>query len=322
MNRKMLFSLFGVFLWIVGFLLACSPATVQPVAAPVTMKIALLPIVENLPLYVAQQQKLFEKQSIAVEFIPVASAAERDQVFAAGQADGMINEIVATLLYNKEQIQIQIVRFARVATPTSAQFHILVAGNSGINSPQELKGVDIGISQGTIIEYITDRLLQAEGLSGEEIKTLAVPKMPDRLALLGSGELKAATLPDPLSFLAVQQGARILLDDSSYPGFGHSTYAFRKSFIDQNPQAMQGFLLALEEAVQMINADPGKWENLLGEYNLVPAPLIGSYQIPPLPTGSVPDQQLWEDVLAWAKMKDLVGQDISYDQSVTKKYLP
>jgi len=100
MNRKMLFSLFGVFLWIVGFLLACSPATVQPVAAPVTMKIALLPIVENLPLYVAQQQKLFEKQSIAVEFIPVASAAERDQVFAAGQADGMINEIVATLLYN------------------------------------------------------------------------------------------------------------------------------------------------------------------------------------------------------------------------------
>ncbi len=81
-----------------------------------TLKIAVLPILDALPMYVANDQGLFEKQGVKVELIPAASAAERDQLIAAGQADGMINEIVSTILYNKDQIQVQIVRFARVAT--------------------------------------------------------------------------------------------------------------------------------------------------------------------------------------------------------------
>jgi hypothetical protein len=45
------------------------------------------------------------------------SAAERDQIMAAGQADGMINDLISTLLYNKDDIQIQIVSFARICHP-------------------------------------------------------------------------------------------------------------------------------------------------------------------------------------------------------------
>jgi len=304
-------------------LVACNASKPLPATSqPATLKMALLPIVDNLPMYVAQQEGLFEQHGVKVEFIPVASAAERDQVFAARQADGIINEIISTLLYNKDQTQIQIVRFARVATPTNAEYYILVAGNSGIDSPQGLKGVDIGVSEGTIIEYITDRLLEAEGLDPTDIKTLAVPKISDRMALLASGELKAATLPDPLSFLAVQQGARILLDDSKHPEYGHSTYAFRKTFIDQNPQAIRAFLAAIEEAINQINAKPEKWENLLSEQKLIPASLAGKYEVPPFPAGGVPTEDLWKDVLAWAKDNQLVSKNISYQDSVNANLLP
>jgi NitT/TauT family transport system substrate-binding protein len=308
---------------LIAVLAACSsPTTPVQQAAPVTLKMALLPIVDNLPMYVAQQEGLFDKHGVQVKLIPVASAAERDQVFAAGQADGLINEIISTQLYNRDQIQLQIVRFARTATPSNAEYHILVAADSGIDTPQGLKGVDIGVSEGTIIEYITDRLLEAEGLAPEDIKTLAVPKIPDRMALLSSGELKAATLPDPLSFLAVQQGAIILLDDTKHPQFGHSTYAFRKTLIDQNPQAIKAFLAAIEEAVDQINADPQKWKNLLTSQNLLPASLVESYQVPPFPTAGVPDQTLWDDVLAWTKDKKLVDSDVSYQDSVNPNLLP
>ncbi|MGB9641488.1 MAG: ABC transporter substrate-binding protein, partial [Anaerolineales bacterium] len=173
-----------------------------------------------------------------------------------------------------------------------------------------------------IIEYITDRLLEAEGLAPAEIKTIAVPKIPDRLALLSSGELKAATIPDPLAYLAVQQGASFLVQDSKYPQYGHSTYAFRKQVIDQNPAAIRAFLAAIEDAVSDINADPTRWGELLKEQKLVPEPLLATYQVPPFPTKSVPSEQLWADVLSWAKEKGLVSVDVSYSDSVTDQFLP
>lgn len=287
-----------------------------------TLRIALLPIVDSLPMMVAQREGLFAKYGVQVEFIPVASAAERDQVIMAGQADGMINDLISTLLYNKESTQVQIVRFARVATPNSAQYHVVVSATSGINAVNQLSGVPIGISQGTIIEYITDRLLEREGLSAQEIQKIAVPKIPDRLALLSSGELKAATLPDPFSYLAVQQGGRFLLQDSKYPEYGHSTYAFRKAVIDQKPQAIRAFLAAIEEAVAKITLSPDQYVSVLVEEKLIPEPLAGSYQTPPFPPRGIPDERLWNDVLAWATAKGMISGAVSYTDSVSGALLP
>ncbi len=299
-----------------------TPPTEASPAEPVTLKMAVLPIMDNLPMYVADQEGLFAAHNLKVEFIAVASAAERDQVIASGQADGMINEVVSAHLYNKDQIQIQIVRFSRTATSTSPQYYILASGTSGINTVEGLKGVDIGISQGTVIEYITDRLLQAEGLSSGDIKTIAVPSISDRMALLGAGELNAATLPDPLSFLAIQQGAVVVVDDSKHPEYGYSTLSFRKPVIEQNPEAIRAFLEAVEEATELINSDPTQWDTLLVERKLVPQPLMGTYKVPPYPKASVPSQAQWEDVSAWMKEKGLLDKDVSYTDSVNSSLLP
>ena len=298
-----------------------SPAT-QEVTEPVTLRIAVLPILDALPMYVADQEGLFEEQGIEVEFTPVASAAERDQVITAGQADGMINDGISTLLYNQDQPVIQVVRFARTATAENPQYFILAAGQSGIDSVEGLKGVDIGVSQGTVIEYLVDRLLQAEGFSQEEIQTIAVPGIADRMSLLASGELEAAMLPDPLASLAVQNGAMVVLDDSSHPEFGYSLISFRKAVTDEHPEAVRGFLAAVEEATNRINANPDQWEGVLVENNLVPAPLQGSYQIPPYPAASNLSEAQWEDVLSWAQEEGLVSKDLAYADSVNSSFLP
>jgi NitT/TauT family transport system substrate-binding protein len=303
---------------------AAPAATQAPVqnAAPVTLKIAVLPILEALPMYVAEQKGYFEEVGVIVEFIPVQSAAERDQVMAAGQADGMINDLVSSLLYNKDAVQIQVVRFARTASAEFPQYRILAAGNSGIQNVQDLAGVEIGISEGSVIAYTTDRLLQAEGLSPQDIKTIAVPKIPDRMSLLASGELKAANLPDPFSLLAMQGGAVVITDDSKHPEYGNSVISFRKSVIDEHPQAVRGFLAALEKAIVEVNGAKDQFSSLLSEKKLVPAPLEGTYVIPTLPTASVPSQAQWDDVLAWAKEKGLVNVDVAYSSSVTDGFLP
>ncbi len=310
-------TLFGI------LLNACAPAaTPAPAAGPVTLKLAVIPVIDTLPMFVAQAEGLYAKQGVNVELIPVASAPERDQLLQAGQADGTLNEILAVMFFNKEKVQLQAVRYGHMAAAGSGHFFILASGKSGITDASGLKGVEIGISQGTIIEYVTDRLLEAQGLTSAEIKYLAVPKIPDRMALLASGELKAGVMPDPLAALAVQQGSKIILDDTSNPKLGASVISFRKEAIEQHPEAIQAFLTAIEAAVGMINSDPAKYSGLLAEKKIVPQPLISSYVIPKFPTQGVPSEAEWNDVLAWAKAKNLLTVDIAYQDSVNASFLP
>lgn len=289
---------------------------------PETVRMALLPILDALPMYVADEQGYFEEENLTVEFIPVFSAAERDQIIQAGQADGMINEILSTLFYNNLEPEITVVRYSRVATPEYPQFYVLAAGSSEITNLDELKGQEIGISEGTIIEYSTDRLLEASGFSPEDIQTIAVPRIPDRMALLDSGEINAANLPDPLASLAVQGGARPIIDDSSFPEYGHSTISFRNEFVEEKPEVIERFLRALEKAVEDINDDKEQFSTLLSERQLVPESLVGSYTVPDFPSASVPPQSQWDDILEWAVTKGYIEGDLEYSDSIDDKFLP
>jgi NitT/TauT family transport system substrate-binding protein len=313
MNIKFMLALLSLTL----FLSACgSPAE------PAPLKIAVLPIIDTLPMYVAQQEGLFAKHGVNVEFVPVASAPERDQILAAGQADGTVNETLAVMLFNKESPQMQVVRYALRPTEGHGHFFIIASGQSGITNVNGLKGVEIGVSQGTVIEYVTERILQAEGFGADEIRTIAVPKIPDRMALLASGELKAGVMPDPLASLVVAQGGVIVADDSKYPEYGFSVISFRKAVIDGNPKAVEGFLAAIEEATALVNANPAKYKNLLSEQNLVPAPLLDAYLPPVYPLAGVPTEAEWQDGLNWLKEKGILDVVVSYADSVNASLLP
>lgn len=302
--------------------LTLSSCTAAPTNGPVTLKIALIPVLDGLPIYLADQEGLFKAHGIDVQIIPVASAPERDQLISSNQADGMVNEALSTMFYNKDQVRVQIVRYARTATANSSVFRILASPKSGITSVDGLKGVEIGSSQGTVIEYLTSRLLEAEGFKPNEIKTISVPKISDRMALLNSGELKAAMLPDPMSSLAVQNGAKVILEDSQHPEFSFSTIAFRKAVINEHPEAVRAFLAAVEEAVGKINTNPTAWTNLLSDKKLVPTPLLSTFNVPAFVTAGVPNEAQWMDTLAWAKAQGLLTKDLPYGDSVTAAYLP
>lgn len=300
-------------------LTGCAPDKSE---GPVKLRIAALRILDTLPLYVAEQQGYFAANSVEVEFIPVSSAPERDQLIAAGQADGMINEAMSTLFSNRNQVTVQIVRIARAATKEYPVFRLLANRESGVTDLETLKTVETGISQGTIIEYLMDRLVEAEGYNRDEFPKINVPSIPDRLTLMNDGELKASILPDPFSLLALQGGAVVVIDDSSHPEYGYSTIAFRKETIDNNPEAIRGFLKAVEQAVADVNTDPGKWIDLLVERELLPAPLVGTYQVGPYPTASVPSEAQIQDAIDWARSKNLLDSDLAYSDTVNDSFLP
>lgn len=292
----------------------CAPE--KPVE-DITIKVAVLPILDTLPLYVAQEAGYFTAQGVKVELIPAASAAERDQLIAAGQADVMVNDPVAVALINRDQVQVQIVRTARAASAGAPLYRVLAAPGNEFKTISDLAGVPVGISQGSIIDYMTDYLLKAGGLAADQIQTLAVPKIPDRMALLLSGELKAATLPEPFSTMAVQQGAVVLADDTAFIGVGSSVVSVRKSVIDEHPEAVRAFLKAWEQAVDALNKEPEKWRETMGKNKLVPEPLLANYPVPQFVTAGVPSQADFDAAAKWALDRGLVQRQALYAECVT-----
>jgi NitT/TauT family transport system substrate-binding protein len=301
---------------------ACGGAAAPAAREDPTLKIAVLPILDALPMYVADAQGYFKDAGINVEFVPVASAAERDQLMQAGQADGMINDLISTVLYNKDTQKIAAVRFARTASADQSQYSIVASKDSGITSPDQLKGVEVGLSEGTVIAYTTDRLLQHAGLTKDDIKTTNVPKIPDRLQLISEGKLKAANLPEPFATLAEQNGAVRVVDDRSLPEVGTSEISFNVNTLQNKPETVKKFLAAIEKATADVNGSPDKWGTLLTDKKLIPAPLIGKYTLPKFPTASVPSEAQIKDVLAWMTDKGLIKADVPYTKLVDSSYLP
>lgn len=285
------------------------------------LRIAVLPILDSLPLYVAAAEGYFANAGVAVELLPAASAAERDQLLQAGQIDGMVTDLVALALYNRETPQAVAVRYAMVPTAAFPQFRILASGAADIRSVADLRNVPIGVSEGTVIEYVTERILSAEGLGAGEITTLAVPRIPERMALLDSGDLQAATLPEPLGTLALQQGAVVIADDTAYPEVSASIFAFTTAATETRPDDVRAFLRAVDQASAAINANKAAWADLLTEQELVPPPLEGAYTLPDYPTGGVPSAAQFADVVAWLNAEGHLDGAPDYEAAVSAAFL-
>lgn len=320
MYKKIVWLLLILTLLMALVLAGCGAS--EPTPEVQTLKMALLPVMDVLPFHVAEKNGYFDQVGVHVELIPVKSAQERDTLMQTGQIDGMLTDLLSPVLFNQEEPQIMVVRTARQVYPGSPLFSILAKPGSDIKSPQDLAGVEVGISQNTVIEYLTDRMLENAGLTSEQIESQEVSAIPVRFELLVNGEIPAATLPDPLASGAVAAGAVQVVDDSSVPELSQSILAFGTDVLETKPDAVRRFLEAWELAVQELNDKPDDYRDLLIEKGRVPESVQGTFQMPPFPEASVPTPEQLSDVVQWSLAKGLIGRDIPYEQMVDDGYLP
>ena len=318
-RRSILLSFLIVLIIVAGFQ---SEINAQQGKKAESLKVALLPILDAFPFYVAASEGYFVDYGVDVKAVPVASGLERDQLMQSGAIDGMLNEMITTANFNRNRLQVKSVISARKAYPDYPLFRVLSAPGSSLSSTGGLAGIPIGVSKNTIIEYVTDRLLTAEGLDPNEIVKKSVPVIPERYQLLLQGQLKAATLPDPLAKSAIKAGAGEIVDDSAYPGYSVSVLSFNINALKNKAPAVRLFLKAWDRAAAAINKNPESFHELLLKKIRVPKNIQKTYKIPPYPRREVPDAGQWTDVMNWMTDKGLLASALPYDDSITADYLP
>ncbi|MCS7259972.1 MAG: ABC transporter substrate-binding protein, partial [Anaerolineae bacterium] len=219
-------------------------------------------------------------------------------------------------LFNRDQVQLHVLATALRATPGAAMFRVLAAPASSLRTVRDLAGVTIAISQNTIIEYVTERLLTAEGLTQKQIQTLEVSAIPVRYEQLMAGQVPAATLPDPLASGAIAGGAHLIVDDTRHSQYSQTVLAFSRRSVEDKPEALLRFLRAWDRAVDDLNRHPEAFADLLIEKGRVPDNVRGTFRMPPFPQGDLPTAAEWEDVMGWMVAQGLLDRPLSYAETI------
>ena len=307
MNRLLLFA---------AALLAAIPAM-----AAEPLKIGVLQIEDSVPFYVAERENLYARQGLQVELIPFLSAIERDSALAAKAIDGAIDDPVGAILFDKGQGRLKITSLCLGEKPAEGVFAILAAPGSDLKTVDDLKNVEIAVSNSTIIEYVTDRMLAQQGFRPEEVKKIEVVKMPIRMQMLLSDAVRAATLPEPLASIAVGKGARVLISDAdSDVSLSQTVIVFRSEVLAGRKAEVAGFFRAYAGAVKAINDDPEKYRDLFVDKGRIPPFLAKTYPIPSYPLPAPFSTALYQPVIDWLAAKGLVAR-IPYEIMVATDFM-
>ena len=290
-------------------------------AAAESLKIGLLQIEDSVPFYVAEKEGFFNQETVRVELVPFLSALERDSALAAGAIDGAISDPIGALLLDKGRGLLKITSLGLGKTSAEGVFAILAAPSSEIHTLDDLKGVEIAVSNSTIIEYVTDRLLEQQGFSPEEITKVEVKKMPIRMQMLLSGSVQAATLPEPLSSIAAGKGARVLIRDADLDqSLSQTVVVITTEALNSKKEAVQSLFKAYGRAVEAINDDPESYRSLVVEKGRIPPFLADNYPIAVYPAPEPFSKDLFEPAASWLVDKGLI-ETITYDDIVATDFL-
>jgi len=275
-------------------------------------------IEENMPVLVAQEEGYFAEQNLEVELLTFQSPVELQSAFQSGQLDGMITDIMIAALLKSSGEDLRVASIALGATPEEGRFAIIASPNSQIQSVKDLKGKSIGISNNSIIEYVTDKLLLAEGVNPSEVNKTTVAKLPLRVEMLLNNQIDAIVVPDPQITYVVSQGAKIVADDSQGENLSQSVTIVRSKTLNEKEAALKRYFQAYTKGVQAINANPDKYKPLLVKNVNIPESIADSYKVEHYSEPQLPEAEDVNKVLDWLEEKGLLKNPVDYEGFVYK----
>jgi NitT/TauT family transport system substrate-binding protein len=305
-------------------LLLVAAALVVPgfAAEPAGAKIRFgaLPVLQALPLFVAQEKGLFGKAGVDVDLVPFNTAAEKDIALTAGSIDGCFADLFTPLVLAGNGVGILIVATNYDTRQDRRMFAVLGKPGGKYKTVKDLAQVPVAVSSNSVIDYVTESLLVAGGVPKKEIATVESKNIGLRMQMLLTGKVEAATLPEPLVTAAVAKGAVLLADDKGLEA-SQTVLVFGRDFAEKNPSAVKRFLAAVREANTLINGKPDEVRGIMVKNVRLPGPLKERYPVPGFPDLHSPDAKTFDQVLKWLESRMTFRNPITYRDVVDGKYL-
>ncbi len=218
------------------------------------LQIGTLPAADSLLLYVAENEKLFNKHGLDVEVIPFQSAVEVGAAMRAKSLDGHFGDVIGVILQNESGAPQQVIATTSYSNTNQRHFGIVASPKLDDVSLENLKGKKVAIGGDTIVDYLLTQFEMANSLGKGYFQVEDIRAIPLRLQLLMLGEVDLALLPEPLVTTVEAQGAKVVLDDKNLTQ-PLAVIALRSEIDDET---VKKFRAALLDAAKRINMPENK----------------------------------------------------------------
>jgi NitT/TauT family transport system substrate-binding protein len=245
----------------------------QGAGQPAKIKIAVLPTMDVVPLYLAINSGYFKQENLEVEPVIAASGADCVAKLVSGEVQVAFSSWTPFFVAKaKNAADIKLVADATAAAPGYAV--VAVAQNSPIASIKDLAGKRVAITaRFTISHLLVQAQLKNAGMdpNGVQFVEMAFPQMSQAL---NAGQLDAAFLVEPFLRQAVKTiNARPLFDTLTGPtaDLPLTGYGSTASYVDGNRPVIEAFQRALKKATDDAGRDRSKVEPVLQQVGKVDA---------------------------------------------------
>ena len=264
-----------------------------------TLTIGVMPDLVILPLIIADHNGYFKDEGVQVNIEHFKSASDRDAALQTGKIQGATSDMLSVVFFNDSKFDV------KITSKTEGSFKLIAGKDSGISKVEQSAGKSIGISKNTIIEYLTDRIMESSNIDVSSPKKVSIPSLPTRIEMLNNGKLDMVTIPEPLASTAIGAGGKIL-SSSEKLGINPGVMIFTKDAIASKPEEIKALYRAYNKAVEYINKEkPETYIDFVIKEAGFPEAVKSTLVLPTYTKASMPQDIELQEVLTWLKAKKL-----------------
>jgi NitT/TauT family transport system substrate-binding protein len=211
------------------------------------------------PLKLAELAGIFKKNNVDIEvrFIP---PVQRGTALASGALNAAATTVDQHIVWSSAGIPT--VQVALIDKSNGGDGLVV---RNGINSVKELKGKSVNVDgPGTVQHFMLSYILEKNGLTIQDVIRSTMGSQPAAQAFIaGQGDAAVTYEPYLSSVRAKPEAGKILVDSTQYPVVV-DVLVFKKDFIQKNPKVVKATVDSFFEALDMIQKEPGKANELMG----------------------------------------------------------
>lgn len=278
-----------------------------------TLTLGVMPSTDNIPLILAHELGFDEKHGVSIELETFKAARDRDAAFQAGQVDGINSDLIALAIYREAGQDV------KITGSTFGEFD-LITGDDSVKTVADLKGKEIALMKNNGPEYAASKMLEAAGLSKDDVTFSEVPAVPTRLEMLNNNQIAGAILPEPYVTMGTADGLRVL-DSTPEIGINPFIMCFPEETIKDKTEAIRGMYEAYNEAVEYMQShDKSEYIQLFIDEVGFPESLKDQIEIPAYTMATQTTETDITEAFAWATEKGLLTKELTPEDVLSDVY--
>ncbi|MGW3808705.1 ABC transporter substrate-binding protein [Micromonospora sp. NPDC005113] len=267
-----------------------------------TLRVASNSNSSALPLWVAVEKNLCDKQNLKINFTKIENVGTLPP--AVGKNfDIIFTTPVQAITATAQGIPVTEIAGSSTDTKDNANSYLFVQDKSPIRNVSDLAGKKIGVlTEVGTLHYATLRLLKQAGVDPSSVQIVQVdgPSQADQLA---AGRVDAVETVRPFNAAIKAKGGRNIGTPFSSLGDEISViwWGANREWAESHSSAVQAYQRCLEDATTYINEHDAEARQVLQKYTKLPQEVAKSFELPLYDPSVRPD-----DVKRWLDaMKEL-----------------